>query len=154
MPAHNLQIIISVLQTALTPAFLLVALGSMLNLFAGRLSRIVDRSRILQDRHKSTLGEEHQILVDELRLLEKRMNVVSRSILLGVLAAATVCLMIGLLFFMGLAHYSIATAIVASFIIALVLMAGSLFLFVYEVLLATRNIRVRDEYLELPRKVK
>ncbi|MEY3833713.1 MAG: hypothetical protein RLZZ130_1191, partial [Pseudomonadota bacterium] len=44
----DLAAVISVLQTALTPAFLLVAVGSLLNVLTGRLSRIVDRSRDLQ----------------------------------------------------------------------------------------------------------
>ena len=44
----DLASVISVLQTALTPAFLLVAVGSLLNVLTGRLARIVDRSRDLQ----------------------------------------------------------------------------------------------------------
>ena len=38
----DLSMVISVLQTALTPAFLLVAVGSLLNVLTGRLSRIVN----------------------------------------------------------------------------------------------------------------
>ena len=71
-----------ILQTALTPAFLLVAIGSLLNMFVGRLARIVDRSRDLQALHPKTSGNEHQLVVDELRILEKRMSVVSASILI------------------------------------------------------------------------
>ena len=52
----NLTVVISVLQTALTPAFLLVAVGSLLNVLTGRLSRIVDRSRDLQQLHGVTEG--------------------------------------------------------------------------------------------------
>ncbi|MEP7349662.1 MAG: DUF2721 domain-containing protein [Sphingorhabdus sp.] len=73
---QDLQAVISVLQTALTPAFLLVALGSLLNLFTGRLSRIADRSRLLQDLYADTKGDDHARLVEELRISEKRMRVV------------------------------------------------------------------------------
>ena len=52
----DMQTVISVLQTALTPAFLLVALGSLLNVLTGRLSRIVDRSRELQEKHRRVQG--------------------------------------------------------------------------------------------------
>ena len=97
----DLDAVIAVLQTALTPAFLLVSVGSLLNILTGRLSRIVDRSRDLQDRHAATQGQEHDRLVTELRVIEKRMRVVGSSILLSVLSALTVCLMIGLLFLMG-----------------------------------------------------
>jgi hypothetical protein len=148
----ELEAVIAVLQTALTPAFLLVALGSLLNILTGRLSRIVDRSRDLQDRHAATKGREHDRLVAELRVIEKRMRVVGRSILLSVLSALTVCVMIGLLFLMGLSDISMAWVMVAVFILALALMAGSLILFVREVGLATHAIYVPEEYLELPPK--
>lgn len=146
----NLRAVISVLQTALTPAFLLVAVGSLLNILTGRLSRIVDRSRELQKLHAETQGREHDRLVDELRIIEKRMRVVGSSILLGVLAAVTVCLMIGLLFLMGLTNFSTAWVAVAVFMVALGLMVGSLILFVREIHLATHAIHVPEEYLELP----
>ena len=136
----DLDAVIAVLQTALTPAFLLVAVGSLLNILTGRLSRIVDRSRDLQDRHAATQGQEHDRLVTELRVIEKRMRVVGSSILLSVLSALTVCLMIGLLFLMGLSDFSMAWIVVAVFMLALALMAGSLILFVREVGLATHAI--------------
>lgn len=145
----ELDAVIAVLQTALTPAFLLVAVGSLLNILTGRLSRIVDRSRDLQDRHATTEGIEHDRLVTELRVIGKRMHVVGASILLSVLSALTVCLMIGLLFLMGLSEFSMAWIVVAVFMLALVLMAGSLILFVREVKLATHAIHIPEEYLEL-----
>jgi hypothetical protein len=55
----DLAAVISVLQTALTPAFLLVAVGSLLNVLTGRLSRIVDRSRDLQRQYAQTDGKAH-----------------------------------------------------------------------------------------------
>lgn len=146
----DLQAVIAVLQTALTPAFLLVALGSLLNILTGRLSRIVDRSRELQNRHAGTKGMEHDRLVAELRVMEKRMKVVGLSILFGVLSAVTVCLMIGLLFLMGLTSFSKAWIVVAVFMSSLGLMASALMLFVREVQLATHAIHIPEEYLELP----
>lgn len=146
----ELEAVIRVVQTALTPAFLLVAVGSLLNVLTGRLSRIVDRSRELEDRHAQVSGKQLVRLVLELRLLEKRMRIVGRSILLAVLAAVCVCLMIGLLFLMGLTDYSAAEMIVAVFLVALVLLSGSLASFVREVSIATHAIKIPKEYLELP----
>lgn len=148
----ELEAVIAVLQTALTPAFLLVAIGSLLNVLTGRLSRVVDRSRDLQDRHADTTGPAHDRLVFELRVTEKRMRVVGASIMLGVLSAVTVCVMIGLLFLMGLSDFSTAWIVVAVFMLALVLMAGSLILFVREIQLATHTTYVPEEYLERPAK--
>jgi ABC-type siderophore export system fused ATPase/permease subunit len=143
----DLAAVTSILQTALTPAFLLVAIGTLLNIFVIRLSRIVDRSRELQALHPKTDGKEHELVVDELRIVKKRMATVNMSILLSVLSTIAVCVIIGMLFLMGLAGFGIANAIVATFMIALLLTAASLLLFVREVHLANRNIRVRDEFL-------
>jgi hypothetical protein len=150
----DLATVTSILQTALTPAFLLVAIGTLLNIFVIRLSRIVDRSRDLQAQHPLTTGSEHDLVVNELRIVEKRMATVSMSILLSVLSTIAVCVIIGMLFLMGLAGLAMAKAIVATFMLALLLTAASLLLFVREVHLANRNIKVRDEFLELPERQK
>jgi ABC-type siderophore export system fused ATPase/permease subunit len=143
----DLATVTSILQTALTPAFLLVAIGTLLNIFVIRLSRIVDRSRELQALHPKTDGKEHELVVDELRIVKKRMTTVNMSILLSVLSTIAVCVIIGMLFLMGLAGFAMAKAIVATFMLALLLTAASLLFFVREVHLANRNIRVRDEFL-------
>jgi MFS family permease len=145
----DLEAVIAVLQTALTPAFLLVAVGSLLNVLTGRLSRIVDRSRDLEERHPKAKGADRVQLVLEMRILQRRMHVVGFSILMSVLSAVVVCIMIGLLFLMGLSHFSMAALIVASFILGLLLLSASLIAFVWEVRLSTHAIRIRKELLEL-----
>jgi ABC-type transporter Mla maintaining outer membrane lipid asymmetry permease subunit MlaE len=148
----ELGVVISVLQTALTPAFLLVAVGSLLNVLTGRLSRIVDRSRDLQRQHSETEGNAHDRVVSELRIIERRMRVVGSSILFAVLSAITVCIMIALLFLMGLSKFSAPWVAVAVFMLALALLAACLLQFVREIRLATYPIYVPEEYLELPPK--
>ncbi|NJM51123.1 MAG: DUF2721 domain-containing protein [Sphingomonadales bacterium] len=140
----------ALLQSALTPAFLLVALGSMLGLFTGRLSRIVDRSRDLQDIYSQTKGREHDRLVAELRDLEKRIHIVNRAIACGVLSAITVSLLIGILFIIEFTGLQLGRYAVSAFMIAIGLMAGALILFMAEVRFAIRNVRISEEFLELP----
>lgn len=148
--ANDLQTVISVLQTALTPAFLLVAVGSLLNVLTGRLSRIVDRARELQRQHSDAEGNELVRLVKELRISNSRMKAVELSILFSVLSAITVIVMIGLLFLMGLAGYSLAGSIVLVFMLSLGLLAAALIFFVREIQLAARAIHVPREYRNLP----
>ena len=148
----DLNMVISVLQTALTPAFLLVAVGSLLNVLTGRLSRIIDRSRDLQTLHAATEGESHQRVVSELRIIERRMRVVGSSILFAVLSAIAVCVMISLLFLMGLTQFSAPWVAVAVFMLALLLLVACLLQFVHEIRLATLAIYIPVEYLELPEK--
>ena len=146
----DLAAVISVLQTALTPAFLLVAVGSLLNVLTGRLSRIVDRSRDLQRQYADTQGPAHERVVRELRIIEKRMRVVGSSILFAVLSAISVCVEIAVLFLMGLTQFSAAWVAVAIFMLALALLSACLLQFVREIRLATYAIYVPEEYLELP----
>lgn len=142
----------ALLQSALTPAFLLVALGSMLNLFTGRLSRIIDRARTLQGDHGQTTGAEHDRLVAELRGLATRIATVNWAIAMGVLSAIVVSILIGILFLMGMAGLQLGTYAAIAFLIAIVLMCGSLVMFMLEVRLATRLVRISEIYLELPPK--
>jgi MFS family permease len=133
----DLAAVISVLQTALTPAFLLVAVGSLLNVLTGRLSRIVDRSRDLQRQYADTQGAAHE-------------RVVGSSILFAVLSAISVCVMIVALFVLGLTNTHAAWVAVALFMLALALLSACLLQFVREIRLATYAIYVPEEYLELP----
>jgi hypothetical protein len=146
----DLQAVISVVQTALTPAFLLVAVGSLLNVLTGRLSRVIDRSRDLQNHHSEYEGDTLIRVVTEQRILAQRIKVIGRSILLAVLSAVVVCIMIGMLFLMGLTRFSEPLLIVAAFILSLALLAWSLAAFVREIALATDAIKVPEEYLTLP----
>jgi hypothetical protein len=142
----------SLLQSALTPAFLLVALGSMLPVFTGRLARIVDRSRSLMAEFGSTKGEEHQLVVSELRDLEKRITTVNLAIGLNVLSAVVVSLLIGILFINGMGFLQLDALAGYIFFTAILLMAASLITFLMEVQLAVKNLRIREEFLGRPQK--
>ena len=146
----DLASVISVLQTALAPAFLLVAVGSLLNVLTGRLARIVDRSRDLQRQYADTDGPAHERVVRELRITKKRMRVVGSAILLAVLSAISVCAEIAVLFLMGLTNTPATWVAVAVFMLALALLSACLVQFVREIRLATYAIYVPEEYLELP----
>ena len=50
------------IQLSVTPVFLLVATGSLLNVFTGRLARVIDRSRVLMERWAETEGQEGFVL--------------------------------------------------------------------------------------------
>ncbi|MEP3225678.1 MAG: DUF2721 domain-containing protein [Parasphingorhabdus sp.] len=140
--------IIAVLQTALAPAFLLVAVGGMLGLFAGRLARIIDRSRILQDLFNETEGYDHKCVVEELHDLQLRIKIVNSAIYLSVISAIVACVLIGLLFVMGLTGYNLSAVIAGAFIIAMSLLSIALIQFLREVRIGVRDFMIREEYLE------
>lgn len=140
------------LQSALTPVFLLVALGAMLNLFTGRLARIIDRSRELQVIYATTKGAEHDKIVEELRTLAVRIKIVNSAIGLGVLSAIVVSILIGMLFLMGVTGLMLTNESAMAFISAISLLAAALLLFLLEVRYAIYNVRIDEAYLELPKK--
>ena len=141
--------IVTVLQTAMAPAFLLVALGGMLNIFTGRLARVIDRSRVMQDRYLETEGAEHVLCVNELRDLQMRIKYVNSAIYFSVVSAIVVCILIGLLFAMGLTSNPLLPEIVAgAFVTAVLLLSVALIQFSREVRIGIRDFMIREEYLE------
>jgi hypothetical protein len=93
-----------VVQTALTPAFLLVAVGSLLNVLTGRLSRIVDRSRDLKNacRQRSAAGSACPSGSRTAHALNGGCWLSAGRSSCRCWRPFAVCVMIGLLFLMGL----------------------------------------------------
>lgn len=145
-------VISQTIQLALAPAFLLVGIGNLLGVFAGRLARVVDRSRGLMVLHSATTGVEHDRLVEELRKLDKRMSVINASILMAVASGVVVCLLVALLFVQRAAGFEWGMAVASAFVVAMLLLLLSLLLFLYEVRLAIYTIHVPIELLELEEK--
>tara|TARA_R110001599_G_scaffold247920_3_gene447933 strand:+ start:3658 stop:4131 length:474 start_codon:yes stop_codon:yes gene_type:complete len=146
--------IVTVLQTALAPAFLLVGIGAMLNLFAGRLARIIDRSRDLQELFKSTTGVDHDLVVSELGDLQLRIKIVNSAIFLSVISAIIACGLIGLLFIMEMTGANLSLAIAGAFVVAISLLSLALVQFLREVRIGIRDFMIREEYLERTDNVK
>ena len=92
MSASGSAMIAETIQLSVTPVFLLVATGSLLNVLTGRLSRVVDRSRALMERWAETEGAEHDRVVAELRAADRRMDVINNAIAAAVACGIVVCL--------------------------------------------------------------
>ena len=148
MPAETADMLTSTIQIALGPVFLLVATGGVLNVFTGRLARVVDRSRDLMHQHGATTGDAHARVVRELRILDQRMDIINWSIALCVACGIVVCIMVAMLFLFGSGQAALAIPVAAAFIIAMLLMLAALVLFLVEVRLAIRTIHVPMELLE------
>lgn len=140
--------IVTTIQLALAPAFLLVAMASILNVVTGRLARVVDRARDLQKQHGETSGMEHARIVRELRRLDRRMDVVNWSVLLCVLSGIVVCVLVAMLFLLGAGQRGLDVPVAAAFIIAMLLLLAALVTFLVEVRLGIATIHVPLELLE------
>lgn len=131
-----------VIQLAIAPVFLLVGIGSVINVFAGRLSRIVDRSRALESR--ADVGDEAGRLAvqAELTVMCRRARLVYIGISLGILSAILVCLLIVLGFIGHFFDIHMDALIGVLFMAALVVLIGSLLAFLREVFLAVRHLTI------------
>ncbi len=147
--AVGLGAIAEIIQLSVTPVFLLVATGSLLNVFTGRLARVVDRSRVLIEQWSETEGREHERLVAELRVVDRRMDIINNSIAAAVACGIVVCLLVALLFAQAFVGFNLGAAAAWVFALAMLLLLVSLVLFLIEVRLATRTIHVPLELLEL-----
>ncbi|MEN9924656.1 MAG: hypothetical protein RL268_782, partial [Pseudomonadota bacterium] len=74
------------IQLALAPVFVLVAVGNILNLLSSRLGRVVDRSRKLQERHLQVEGRDRDEVVAEIRMIDRRIFLITRAIRLMVIS--------------------------------------------------------------------
>jgi hypothetical protein len=144
-------LIVQTIQLALTPVFMLVAIGNIMNILSSRLARIVDRSRVLQSMHPETSGPEHDAVVREIRLVARRIHLIGRAFLLLVIAGLCVGVTVVLLFVEDLAGVDLKALVSIIFVASLALLIGALLLFLRETREATAALRIPETYLELER---
>jgi len=139
------------IQLALAHVFVLVAIGNMLNLISTRLGRVVDRARILQNLHTTMSGTAHDMVVIEIRLVDRRMVLSTRAIRLLVLSCIFVGTTVALLFLEQVTHMNLQIVAAGTFIVALALLMWGLLLFLRETQVAAQALRIPRDYLELQR---
>lgn len=137
-----------VVRLAVAPVFLLSGIGAFLNVCASRLSRIVDRSREVEPRLLSSRGKEHDRWLGELRVLDRRMSLVSWAISLSVLSAVLICAVVVLLFGASLTRLHVATTIAWLFIGSMIAIGIGFAIFLVETRVGSRAVRVRSELLQ------
>jgi len=121
-----------IIQMVLAPVFLLVGIGAFLNAFAGRLARIVDRSRSLEGQSMRESARK------ELHVLRTRARTVYIGITLGITSALFVCIAIVLAFVGYFLQLRVGATIGVLFIAAMFALIGTLLAFLREVFLAIR----------------
>lgn len=137
------------IQQATAPVFFLAGIGAFMNVIAGRLARVVDRARLLEPMVPDATGADRARLIGELRVLEKRMSLASRAIYLCTACGLTVCFLIIMMFVEELIRYDFSRYVAAMFVIAVLLLASGMVLFLRETRIAVAALHVRQELIEL-----
>ncbi len=131
-----------VIQLAIAPVFLLTAIGTLIMVLTNRLSRAVDRSRILEDRLPSLAAADGHAARTELGLLARRIRLVYLAISLAVLSALFVCLLIASAFAGAFVSTDLSRLVAVLFVLAIVALTACLVVFLREIFLAVTSARL------------
>lgn len=133
-----------VIQLAVAPVFLLTGIGALLGVMMNRVSRIIDRARVLEPQIGDIEAVPANPLHGELRCLGRRARLVNLAITLFVFAALLVCAVIVGLFVTAYYAWSpdLTRVMGALFALAMTALIGGLLCFLREVYLATATLRI------------
>jgi hypothetical protein len=143
MPQDSpLNTIAHVIQLSVAPVFLLTGVGAMLGVITNRLSRIIDRARLLEVRVSEVDPAQQDALHEELVMLSHRARLVNRSISLLTVCALLVCTVIAVLFLGTFFGADLSVLIAALFVLAMLAFISALLIFLREVYLATATLMI------------
>lgn len=131
------------IQLSVAPVFLLTGVGAMLSVLTNRLSRIIDRARVLEglyetEQEAGRRASQHALL----RVLSRRARLVSWSISLCTTSSLFVSTIIVLLFLEALLATYFRGVVPVLFIIAMLAFIVGLLMFLREIYLATASLRI------------
>jgi hypothetical protein len=135
---ENVSTVSHVIQLAVAPVFLLTGVAAILAVLTGRLSRVVDRFRVLLERH-----DNHQLkLSHEMGILSKRATWVHRSIILCTISALLISIVIGSLFVSSEIRMDSSHFVSLLFISAMICLILGLMCFLREIYLSIHSFQL------------
>jgi hypothetical protein len=147
-PDLSVSTVAEIVRLALAPVFLLSGIGAFLNVLASRLSRIVDRSRDIEPKLLASRGTEHDRWIADLKIVDRRMSLISWATGLSVTSAILTCLVVILLFAANLVRTRLGSEIAWLFMASMVAIGAAFAVFLVETTVAARAVRVRSELLQ------
>jgi hypothetical protein len=127
------------IQLSVAPVFLLTGISGLLNIFTGRLSRIIDRVRVLQQAQEKVDPSQADALEQALKVQRRRTFLINRAILFTGITALLVAGVVAVLFISAVASLDLAVIVVPIFVLAMVFLILGLVFFLLEVQLAIRQ---------------
>ena len=130
-----------IVQLSLAPAFLLSAIGAIMNVMMSRLVWVAQRIERLEERIEDGLADHEQ---GELAWLNGRRTLAQRAVALSTAAAVSISVVIALLFISAYVRPQIGTVIAVLWVITMTLLVAGLGFFLAETRLATKSRKWRD----------
>jgi hypothetical protein len=131
-----------VVRTAVAPVFLLSGVGVTLTMLTNRLARVVDRARALESSESHTHELDMAELQIRLETLARRARLLGRSITMCTICALLVCMVVVALFLGAFVNFHLSQVIAVLFVVAMFSFIAGLLLFLREVFVATRTLRI------------
>jgi hypothetical protein len=130
------------IQLSIAPVFLLTGVATLLGVLSSRLGRTIDRARVLESLLDSADGKRLERMHGELSVLSRRAKTIYRAIALGVITALLICAVIAALYISAFTKVDVTLVVAGLFIAAMAALISTLLLFLREVFLATRMLRI------------
>lgn len=127
------------IQLAIAPVFLLAGVGTKLTVLTNRLGRIIDRSRVLEDRIKATSSAVDADIYSELFSLYRRAGLINRAITLSTCCGLFICVVIAALFAGNALSLDIGRFIALCFVLCMLSLIGSFVFLLQEIFVAMRT---------------
>ena len=131
------------IQVALTPIFLISAIGVTLNVLTSRLARIVDRARAMEEiLRRPDHEEDGRDLHGVLGVLARRARCINVAITLITLSALFIALVVVMLFVGAFLRWDLSAFIACMFILSMLSLCAALLAFLIEVRIATNTLQI------------
>lgn len=134
--------IAQVIQLAVAPVFLLTGIGALLSVLSHRISRVVDRARVLEERLPKVDKDQARAIHVELGTLARRARLVNLAITLCTMCALLVCTVVALLFIGAFLSLNFTAVIALLFIACMVFLIVGLLILLKEIRLAISSLRI------------
>lgn len=132
-----------IIQLAIAPVFLLTGVGTNLAVLTNRLARIIDRSRVLEDRVGDAGPADMTAAFDELETLYQRAKLINRAITLSTACGLLICMVIVTLFVGDALNLALAQLIALFFVLGMLSLIGSFVYLLREIFIATKTLSTR-----------
>jgi len=129
-----------IIQLAIAPVFLLTGVATKLAVLINRLARIIDRTRVLEDR---LLVANNDRYTEELSEMYKRSHLINYAITSSTACGLLICLVIAMLFIGDTLNIKLDRYIALFFVVAMLALINSFVLFLLEIRIAARHMRMR-----------
>lgn len=141
-PAFSITTVSHVIQLAVAPVFLLSGVGAILAVLINRLSRIIDRYRLLEKGILGAGASAATVEHIEMAILSRRARLIHWAISLCTIGALLICVVIATLFIGSMLSVGVSQAIALMFVAAMLALIAGLLSFLREITLATGSIHV------------